>query len=219
MKGSNESAGPSISGEDRSEHHPSGFEPAGSARRRRRSRWVVVGAVVAAISVLTSLLAFGLSRDPNLIGSALIGRPAPNFTLRTLDGSGTVRLSSFRGQVIVLNFWASWCADCRVEHPALADAWERYRDQGVVILGIPFEDPLPNSRAYAREVGGDWPLLTDPDSKASFSYGVYGVPETFFIGRDGRVAYKQVGAVTYELLTDQITRLLSAGTAAPGGTP
>ena len=87
-----------------------------------------------AITVLTLLLAFGLSRDPTLIRSPLIGKPAPTFGLLMLDGTTSVRLGDLHGQVVVVNFWASWCADCRIEHGALAAAWDRYRDQRVVIL-------------------------------------------------------------------------------------
>jgi cytochrome c biogenesis protein CcmG/thiol:disulfide interchange protein DsbE len=168
-----------------------------------------VAAVVAAIGLVTSLLAFGLSRDPTVIRSPLIGRRAPAFTLRTLDGSSTIRLSDFRGQVVVVNFWASWCAACRDEHPNLLAAWERYRDHGVVLLGIDYQDSRGAALAYMDELGGDWPVLDDPDGRTAIAYGVYGVPETFFIGRDGVIAHKRIGASSYELLTDQIRRLLS----------
>ena len=180
--------------------------------RPRRSRALRIGTVVAATGVLAGLFGFGLSRDPTVIRSALIGRAAPGFALRTLDGRETVRLEDLRGQVVVLNFFASWCADCRVEHPALAAAWERYRDRGVVFLSVAWEDLPSASRSFAHELAVDWPALEDTGSRTGLAYGVYGVPETFFIGRDGRVASKQVGPVTYDLLTDRIERLL-AGSA------
>src|SRR2546425_13183383 len=120
------------------ERHPSTLEP--TRPGRRRNRWVLGGAVLGGVALLTMLLAFGLSRDPTVIKSPLVGRDAPDFLLRTLDGRGTVRLSQFSGQVVVINFWASWCVDCRVEHPALTAAWDRYRDQSVVFLGIAFGD-------------------------------------------------------------------------------
>src|SRR5207247_2148664 len=82
--------------------------------------------------LVAGLLAFGLTRDPGVVGSPLIGRPAPEFVLRTLDGSRIIALSDLRGQVVVVNFWASWCAACREEHPNLLAAWNRYRDHGVV---------------------------------------------------------------------------------------
>jgi len=187
--------------------HPSTLEPT-QAVRRRRKRWVLVAGVLGGATLLTTLLAFGLSRDPTLIRSPLLGRAAPDFSLRTLDGTGTVRLSQFSGQVVVINFWASWCLDCRVEHSALMAAWQRYRDQGVVFLGIPFQDRTADSKAYLAEVGGDWPQLVDPGERTALAYGLYGVPETFVIRPDGVVTYKSVGAVDYGALTDQIERAL-----------
>jgi len=187
------------------QRHPSTLEP---TRSRRRKRWVLVGGLLGGIALLTMLLAFGLSRDPTVIKSPLLGKPAPEFSLRTLDGSRTVQLSQFRGQVVVINFWASWCIDCRVEHQALTAAWDRYRDQGVVLLGIPFGDRAADSRTYLAELGGAWPQLVDPGERTAIAYGVYGVPETFVIGPDGLVAYKRVGGVVYGDLIDQIERLL-----------
>jgi cytochrome c biogenesis protein CcmG, thiol:disulfide interchange protein DsbE len=187
---------------------PDGDEPSTRSRLGPRRRWVIAGAVALSIALLASLFSFGLSRDPAILRSPLIGRPAPGFALRTIDGSQTIRLSDLRGQVVVLNFFASWCRDCRVEHPALRAAWERYRDQGAVVLGVTFQDRKQDSEAFAGELATTWPLLEDEDSKTALGYGVYGIPETFFIGRDGRVAYKQIGAVSYEVLTDRITSLL-----------
>lgn len=187
--------------------HPSSLFPARSSRRR--SRWGLVALVVAAVVLLTALLAFGLSRDPAVIRSPLVGLPAPDFDLPTLEGRGPIRLSDFRGQVVVVNFWASWCAACHQEHPNLVAAWERYRDRGVVLLGIDYQDSRQAALAYMAEMGGDWPVLEDPDGRTALAYGVFGVPETFFIGRDGVIAYKRVGASSYELLTGEIQLLLS----------
>ena len=192
--------------------HPSGFDP-GQATRRRRSRWLLVGSVAGGIALLTALLGFGLTRDPTAIKSPLVGRAAPEFSLRTVDGTQAIRLSDLRGQVVVVNFWASWCAGCRIEHPALLAAWQRYRDLGVVFVGIPFQDRPSDSRAYLNELGGDWPELTDPASGTAIAYGVYGVPETFVIGPAGRVAYKQLGAISYDILTEQIDRLLQGSSS------
>lgn len=184
--------------------HPSAM---GSGPRRPR-RWMVVTGVLAAVAILTLLLAFGLTRDPGLIRSPLLGRSAPAFDLRTLDGARTVSLTDFHGQIVVVNFWASWCAECRIEHDGLAAAWDRYRDQRVVLIGIAFQDRASASAAFVRDVGGDWPQLADPHDATALAYGVYGVPETFVIGPDGRVVAKQVGAVSYPWLVDQIERLL-----------
>jgi cytochrome c biogenesis protein CcmG/thiol:disulfide interchange protein DsbE len=192
---------------DGQELHPTILTPA--RKRRGQRKWGAVGVVIGGVGLLTALLAFGLGRDPTVIRSPLVGRRAPAFTLRTLDGSRTVRLSNLRGQVVIVNFWASWCAACREEHPALQAAWERYRDQGVVLLGVDFEDRKGLAIDFMREMGGDWPVVEDPGGRTALDYGVYGVPETFFIGRDGVVRFKRVGPSSYELLTDQIQHLLS----------
>jgi cytochrome c biogenesis protein CcmG, thiol:disulfide interchange protein DsbE len=186
--------------------HPSALEPSFGSRRRR---WRTLAIVLLVVGMLTSLLAFGLSRDPTAIRSPLLGKEAPVFSLRTLGGSDTVRLPDLRGQVVVVNFWASWCADCRIEHDALAAAWDRYRDKGVVLVGIAFQDQASASRSYLDTWGGDWPQLSDPGDATALAYGVYGVPETFVIAPDGRVAAKRVGAVSYTWLTSQIDALLA----------
>ena len=183
------------------------FDPSAEVRRRRR-RWRLLAGVGTGVAALSLLLGFGLSRDPTVIRSQLLGQPAPGFALTPIDGGPAVDVSDLRGQVVVVNFWASWCTECRVEHPALLAAWDRYRDQGVVFLGIAFEDRLSASRDYLRSMGGDWPQLADPDARAALAFGVFGVPETFVIDRGGRVVYKSLGPITYDVLIEQIDRLL-----------
>ncbi len=199
-----------VAGVEGAEHHPSGFGAAGP--RRRRGRWILAGTVATAVTLLTALLAFGLSRDPTVIRSPLLARPAPEFALRTLAGGRTVRLSDLRGQVVVLNFWASWCAACKEEHPNFVVAWERYRDQEVVFVGIVFQDKTSNAIAYMREMGGDWPNLVDESGVTALEYGVYGVPETFFIDPGGVIRHKEIGAVSYDQLLEWIERLRTEGT-------
>lgn len=191
---------------DPSARHPSTFDP--DSPPRRRARWIWVAAVLASAGVLATLFGYGLSNDPTLVHSPLIGRPGPSFDLGTLQGSGHLALSSLRGQVVVLNFWASWCGPCRLEHPALQAAWDRYRDEGVVVIGISYQDRASDAIAFFKELGGDWPLLVDPGSKVALAYGVTGVPETFVIDRSGRIAGKFFGPVTYAWLTDEISALL-----------
>jgi cytochrome c biogenesis protein CcmG/thiol:disulfide interchange protein DsbE len=190
-----------------------GPAPAGAAAGRRRPRRALlpVAAVVVAVALAALLGSAGLGRDPSAIHSPLLGRPAPDFALRTLGADRMVRLSDLRGQVVVLNFWASWCAECRVEHPALSAAWSRFRDAGVVLVGVDFQDDLPSALAYLSEAGTSWPVVGDPGSRTALAYGVYGIPETFFIGPDGRIAAKQAGPVTSDQLVREITRLLPGG--------
>ena len=110
---------------------------------------------------------------------------------------------------MVLNFWASWCVACRQEHPNLVAAWERYGDSGVVFLGVLYQDSPRYARQFMKELGGGWPTLLDPGGRTAISYGVAGVPETFFIGRNGRIAYKQVGYSAYELLATEVEALMA----------
>jgi cytochrome c biogenesis protein CcmG/thiol:disulfide interchange protein DsbE len=130
-----------------------------------------------------------------------------------------VRLGDLRGRVVVVNFWASWCAECRVEHPALSAAWNRFRDAGVVLVGIDFQDDHPSALAYLAGTGTGWPVVADPGSRTALAYGVYGIPETFVIGPDGRVTAKHVGPVTYDQLVREITRVLPGGSGRQPGRP
>ena len=190
-------------------------------------------AVLVAIP-LVALLAFGLTRDPRQIPSPLPGRQAPDFALAVIDmgqsagrprGEGildTVRLADLRGKVVVLNFWASWCLACRDEHRPLSRVAERYRSHDVEFFGVLYNDSPPNGRRWVAEMGGQsYPALEDRGARTAISYGLYGVPETFFIGRDGRVAYKHVGPVTERLLVQKIEELLAvpADSTAPVAGP
>ena len=179
---------------------------------RPRSRWRTFAFVLTPLVLFALLLASGLGRDPRALPSELIGQPAPAFSLPRIDADGTIDLGDLSGQVVVVNFWASWCLPCREEHGALAAAWGRYRERGVVVLGVSFEDTEEAALAFRDELGGDWPLASDPNSRTAIAYGVFGVPETFVIAPDGTVAAKSTGAVTYEWLTDEIEAALRAGT-------
>lgn len=173
-----------------------------------RRRWTAVAFVVVPLLLFALLLASGLGGDPRALPSELIGRPAPHFSLPRIDDDGTVDLGELDGQVVVVNFWASWCIPCRDEHQALSAAWGRYRERGVVVLGVSFEDTPEAGLAFRDELGGDWPLVEDPGSDTAIDYGVFGVPETFVIDPDGTIVAKTTGAVTYEWLTENIERAL-----------
>ena len=180
----------------------------------RRSRWRGVALMLAPLLAFALLLAVSLGRDPRTLPSELIGGPAPAFALPSMAGGGTVNLADLRGQVVVVNFWASWCLECRVEHPALDAAWDRYRERGVVVVGVLFEDTVADGLAFADEFETDWPLVEDPGSRTAIDYGVFGVPETFVIAPDGTVTAKRVGAVDYTWLTSRIDEALRLGEAA-----
>ena len=182
------------------------------------------GGVVAAIPVI-ALLGFGMTRDPGEISSPLPGREAPEFTLATFTGvkPGTVldsvSLDANRGRIVVINFWASWCLACRGEHAALQMVGSTYADSDDVrFFGVLYNDTPENGRRWLERMGGDsYPSLLDPGSRTAIDFGVYGVPETYFIGRDGRVAYKHTGPVSTEILMSKIAELRAA--PAPTGAP
>lgn len=183
-------------------------EPVRMAARSFRRRGRIAAQVLVPVVAFTLLLASGFGRDPRELPSELVGKRAPMFTLPRLGGSDQIDLVSLRGQVVIVNFWASWCLACREEHPDLLAAWERYRERGVVLVGVDFEDTESAALAYAKEIGGDWPLVTDPGSRTAIAYGVFGVPETFVIAPDGTITAKRVGAVTYAWLTREIESAL-----------
>src|SRR5215472_8566915 len=114
---------------------------------RRRTR--LLAGVVAVVAVVVALLATGLGRDPSVIASPLVGRAAPDFTLPQLDGP-PVTLSKLRGQIVVINFWASWCTECQVEQAALDQMWQQFQDSGVVVIGVNFQDTAGAARSYVR---------------------------------------------------------------------
>jgi cytochrome c biogenesis protein CcmG, thiol:disulfide interchange protein DsbE len=160
---------------------------------------------------ILALLAYGMTRDPNAIPSPLPGRPAPEFALPVLDAPDTVRLADHRGQFVVLNFWASWCLECRHEHSDLSRAAERYAGHGVSFYGILYNDTPANGRAWIREMGGQsYPALLDAGSRTAISYGLYGVPETFIIDENGTVVHKQIGPITLARLASILDPLVQA---------
>jgi cytochrome c biogenesis protein CcmG, thiol:disulfide interchange protein DsbE len=182
-------------------------EPDVDAPGRPRGRRAVIMSLVPVLAI-AGLFGSQLGKDPSRLPSLLEGREAPNFQLRELQNGREIRLSSLRGHPVVINFWASWCAECVQEHDDLAAAWSRYSDRGVVFLGILYQDTESGARSFLRALGGGWPTLVDPGSRTALDYGVYGAPETYFIAADGTVIHKQVGPSSYGLLSTWIDRLM-----------
>jgi cytochrome c biogenesis protein CcmG/thiol:disulfide interchange protein DsbE len=184
----------------------------------------LIGAAVAV--PIVGLLAFGMTRDPREIPSPLPGREAPAWSLAVIrpgdallppGGPGvgdTVRLGDLAGNVVVMNYFASWCLACRAEHGVLSEVGKRYTGTDVRFFAVLYNDEVDNGVRWIEQMGGQsYPALVDPGSRTAIDYGLYGVPETFFIGKDGRVAYKHVGPVTEEVLVAQIERLRAAAGA------
>lgn len=171
--------------------------------------WKNAGLGAGAALVITALLAFGMTKDPGEIPSPLPGKDAPGFALQTV-ASEPVDLQQLRGQVVVLNFFASWCLNCRVEHPALTEVARSYEGKAVKFFGVIYNDSPENAERWIAEMGGQsYPALVDPSSRTAIDYGLYGVPETFFISKTGKVAYKHIGPTTPEVLQKWIDQLLA----------
>jgi peroxiredoxin len=120
----------------------------------------------------------------------------------------SVRLADYKGKVIVLNFWATWCGPCQLEVPDLVQAYAEYQDKGVVVLGVSIDDTAETLRAYAKEKKMTYPVLLMQDDVDQAFGPIFGVPVTFFIGRDGTIAGKHFGAVTKEQVDQEIKTLL-----------
>ena len=162
--------------------------------RRFRWRWVAVGVVVVLVVAWAFVAGRSLGRDPRQVRSVLLGKPAPAFELPTLDG-GTVDSADWRGDVVVVNFWASWCVPCREEAPELEAFAEQWRDRGVRLVGIVYNDEESEAAAFRDRYGLTYPQALDPGGRAAIDFGVFGVPETYVIAADGTVMAKLLGAV------------------------
>lgn len=176
----------------------------------RSSPWPRRVAVLGIVIVVGLLAAYGtrFGTDPAVVDSPLIGQPAPDFDLPLLEGEGTRSLADLDGDIVIVNFWASWCVPCREEHPDLLAAAERYRDDGVTFLGIVYQDRPDAAIGFLDELGRGYEHVTDPDSRAAIDFGVFGIPETFFIDRDGTVVGKVQGVSDLDLLSRSIEAIM-----------
>lgn len=158
---------------------------------------------VIVIVPLIWLLGYGFSRDPRYIPSPLMGRQAQPFTLTLFDGK-KLSLDDLRGKIVFLNFWASWCPPCRAEATELEAAWQGLKDKNIVFLGINIQDTEENALAYLREFNVTYPNGRDASGKVAIDYGVWGIPETFFIDPQGRITYKHVGTLGSAIITAKL---------------
>jgi cytochrome c biogenesis protein CcmG, thiol:disulfide interchange protein DsbE len=144
----------------------------------------------------------GASTSPTVVGSA-----APDFSLVDLDGN-PVNLAELRGSPVIVNFWASWCGPCVEEFPLLREAVERNVDDGLVVLGIVYQDRSEAARAFMERNGGSWQALMDPDERVATAYKIFAPPETYFIGRDGRIVARHIGQFTAESLEAKVAAIM-----------
>jgi cytochrome c biogenesis protein CcmG/thiol:disulfide interchange protein DsbE len=149
---------------------------------------------LAAVAGLLGLLVWRLTHQSK---PPKIGGPAPVFSAKRMDGGGTFDLASLRGRPVVVNFWASWCEPCKQEAAALERAWQRYRKQGVVFVGIDYHDVTGDARRFLSHHGVTYLAVLDGSGKIGDRYGLTGVPETFFVNRSGRLVGRHIlGPIT-----------------------
>lgn len=172
----------------------------------RHLRWLLIPLLVVPLGLL---LLTGFGRDPREVRSPLVGRPAPVWTLATLDGE-TLSSDDLAGRPYVVNFWASWCIPaCVDEHPVLAAAHETSTDGGLAVVGVLYNDRPADAEAFLDRYGdAGYPHLIDPDGRLAIDFGVTGPPETFFVDADGIVRDKQFGPLTDALMADRLSTIL-----------
>jgi cytochrome c biogenesis protein CcmG/thiol:disulfide interchange protein DsbE len=207
------------------EHHAA-TSPAikSDADKPRRSGWIVLP--LAMFFGLAIMFAFALfTGDPSKLPSALIGRPAPKVDFAPLEGlkvagqsvPGFTAADLSKGDVTIVNFWASWCVPCVQEHPMLIELAKR---TGVPIYGVNYKDEADNARRFIGRYGNPYKAVgVDPLGRGAIEWGVYGMPETFVVDGKGRIAYKHVGPISLGSLEERvipaIEKAREAGSAAP----
>ena len=178
-------------------------------------RWAGYGIATGTV-ILGVVLASRFGTDPGLVQSPLIGQPAPNFQLETLDGNRTVDLGDLSGDIVVVNFFASWCLECQREHSDLVATANAFADQDVTFVQVSYQENPDDTLAYLSEAGTSpsTVYLQDHDSRTAIAYGVFGIPETYFIDASGVVVGKIIGeadAFTLGATIDAIKRGESPG--------
>lgn len=191
--------------------------PAEENTARPERRW---GYRLALFSIVAFALTLGVvfgsrfGTDPRLVESPLIGKPSPDAVMPFLEQEGELALTDLRGRIVVLNFWASWCVGCRQEHDDLVATANAYRDEGVQFLGVVFQDESGDAIAFLDELGRGYPNVVDVDSRLGVEFGVYGIPETFFIDPQGVVVAKISGESNVSTLSGILDDILAG--RAPG---
>lgn len=176
--------------------------------RRRAVRQGIAAALVAAALVAAGVTMWGPGHGVSAQQARpLPGQPAPDFTLTLLDGA-TLTLSELRGQPVLVNFWATWCPPCEEEAPVLQSTWEAYQDRGVVFVGVVYQDDRAAVERFIEEYGLTYPIGPDVGEQIATAYGITGIPETFIIDPDGKVAFVHIGPATADELTAELDSLL-----------
>ncbi len=163
-----------------------------------------------AIIVTLFLLSSACSREKGgeTTGSIIIGSKAPDFSMTSLSGQ-QISLTDLRGQGVLVNFWATWCYPCREEMDDLKAAYEKYKDQGIVILGIDMKEGEETVKKFIESYKITYPILIDADGKVGDAYNVFGIPSSFFIDRDGVIRDIILGEMNEDSINNKIEKLIS----------
>ena len=165
--------------------------------------WMAAGAIAL---IVAALLVYGIVATPS--EPPQVGSPVPDFEFTALDGS-SMNLGAHNGEIVVVNFFASWCDPCRQEAADLEQAWLAYQDQGVQFYGIAYKDADSKAQAFLDEFGVSYPSTVDTSNRTARDYGVTGVPETFVIDREGLLVHHFLGPITQAQLSREIERALN----------
>ena len=173
-----------------------------------RLRVTLISVVAVVTIVLSVVFATRFGTDPRLSPSPLIGHPAPDVSVALVESDRTLAISDLRDDIVVVNFWAPWCVPCRAEHADLLSVVAEYSGFGVTVLGITYQSSEDAVIDYLDELGRGYPVGMDDRSRAAIEFGVRGVPETYFIDREGEVVGKVAGPVNLELLRASLDRII-----------
>ena len=180
-----------------------GIAPEAAQEQPKRRRW---GVVFVWIFVIALLVVVGVSLIRTQEGHIQVGDQVPDLSLQTFEGE-TIEFNGLEGQVVVVNFWASWCKPCEQEAAELQQAYELYRDEEVVFLGVDYVDTETEARAYLQKFGITYPNGPDLGTRISQAFRIRGVPETYIIGTDGSLAAFKIGP--YQSLDEIIQQIES----------
>ncbi len=173
-----------------------------------RARLLVISAVSLIAVVLAVVFSTRFGADPRLSPSPLIGNPVPDVTLDLVESDDSLRLRDLAGQILVVNFWAPWCVPCRAEHSDLLALADGFEDLGVSVVGAVYQSRQDDVVAFLDELGRGYPVGMDDRSRAAIGFGVRGVPETYFVDRDGTVVAKITGPISLGLATATLDRII-----------
>jgi cytochrome c biogenesis protein CcmG, thiol:disulfide interchange protein DsbE len=169
----------------------------------------VLLAGAAIILPVLSILFLNLGRDPHRVQSPMVGKPAPSFTLKEAGTDRVLSLESLRGKPAVVNFWATWCLPCYAEHEVLVRN-ARNVGSGVQFVGVVYDDTEDKIQQFLSENGSAYPSVMDDGGRTAIAYGVYGVPETFFVSPSGVIVAKEEGPLTQESITRNLQEVMKS---------